>query len=90
MNGIAPDIDTMSALIRQVRGDVPLPGPVTAASRFMADLGLDSLQVVGLVFLWEQQYGVSMSGQEELLANLQTVGQAMDAIRALQSGSLQG
>jgi acyl carrier protein len=90
MNGTTPTVENMSELIRQVRGDAPLPGPVTAGSRFMADLGLDSLQVVGLVFLWEKQYGVAMSEQEELLAGLQTVGQAVEAIRSLQSASGHG
>jgi acyl carrier protein len=86
----AASIENMSELIRQIRGDASLPGPITAGSRFMADLGLDSLQVIGLVFLWEQHYGVAMSEHEELLASLDTVGQAVAAIRALQTTSVKG
>jgi acyl carrier protein len=60
-------------------------GEIVAESRFMADLGLDSMQVVGLVFLWEHTFDVSIGDQEEFLSRLDTVGQAIDALRLLQT-----
>jgi acyl carrier protein len=48
------------------------------------------MQVIGLAFLWEQRFAVSISDQEDLLARLETVGQAIDAIRTLQATALSG
>jgi acyl carrier protein len=87
MTDTAVTIAAMTELIQQIRGQQPLPGVITHETRFMADLGLDSMQVIGLAFLWEQTFGVSISEQEDLLARLETVGQAIDAIRSMQASA---
>jgi acyl carrier protein len=90
MTDTSVTVAAMSELIQQIRAQQPLPGDITRESRFMADLGLDSMQVIGLAFLWEQRFAVSISDQEDLLARLETVGQAIDAIRTLQATALSG
>jgi acyl carrier protein len=78
---------TMEALVRQIQRQ-PIPandfGP---HSRFVADLGMKSLELIGLVFICEQTFGVSLVSRPGLLARLQSVGEAIEAIRLLQNGS---
>jgi acyl carrier protein len=72
-------IATLQTLIADLR-DEPLRHELTPQTRFVQDLGLASLELIGLVYLCEQTFGISLVGQPGLLAKLLTVGQTLEAI----------
>jgi acyl carrier protein len=80
-------IQALRQLIEQLRETAPESLEVNAQTRFVGDLGLASLELIGLVFLCEQTFSVNLVEQNGLLAKIQTVGQAVDAIRSLQGES---
>ena len=55
----------------------------TAQSRFIDDLSLDSIDLVGLVAEMEEEFGVIVG--EERLRTFQTVGDAVVCLRALRN-----
>lgn len=55
----------------------------TAASRFIEDLSLDSIDLVGLVAEMEDEFGVIVG--EEQLRTFRTVGDAVECLRALKN-----
>jgi len=57
---------------------------VTAESRFIEDLGLDSIDLVGLVAELEEEFGVIVGEQQ--MRTFQTVGDAVECLRALRAG----
>jgi len=77
-------ITALCELLQQLRNGAPLPTELRPGTRFVNDLGLASLELIGLVFLCEQAFGVNLIDQPSLLARLQTVGETIDAIRDLQ------
>ena len=77
-------IEAMRKLIEQVRDGFALTVEVRHETRFAQDLGFASLELVGLVFLCEQTFKVSLANRADLVSRMQTVGQAVDAIRSLQ------
>jgi acyl carrier protein len=77
-------IEGLRRLIVQLREDIPRDVQVSNATRFVKDLGLSSLELIGLVFLCEQTFGVSLVSEEGLLSRLNTVGEAVAAIEDLQ------
>ena len=56
----------------------------TAESRFIDDLHLDSIDLVGLVAEMEDEFGVILN--EEQVRTFQTVGDAVDCFRAMRNG----
>jgi len=57
---IAPDTQVMQgilALLEEVQGDWELVGEITPQTRFIADLGLESLEIVILATKLQQLYG---------------------------------
>ena len=56
----------------------------TAESRFIEDLSLDSIDLVGLVSEMEEEFGVIVG--EEQLRTFRTVGDAVECLRALRKG----
>ncbi|TML64936.1 MAG: acyl carrier protein [Actinobacteria bacterium] len=54
------------------------PGAVTEEANFHHDLDADSLDLVELVMVLEERLGVPIP--EEELANINTVGQAVDVV----------
>lgn len=55
-------------------------GEVTAAASFINDLGADSLDTVELVMALEEEFDIEIPDEEA--EKLQTVGQAIDYIKA--------
>jgi acyl carrier protein len=86
MNVHPATLDSLRDLIRQIHAERPLDVVVGADTRFVTDLGFTSLELIGLVFLCEQSFGVSLIDQGGLLSQLRTVGQAVTAIDNLQHG----
>jgi len=56
----------------------------TAESRFIDDLHLDSIDLVGLVAEMEDEFDVILN--EEQVRTFQTVGDAVDCFRAMRNG----
>jgi acyl carrier protein len=75
------DFDRFRALIAQ-QLDVE-PAAVTAEKSFTEDLEADSLDIVELVMLLEEEYGFQISDDEA--EKLGTVGQAWDYVRSRQA-----
>jgi acyl carrier protein len=84
MSAQSATIRGIQQLVRQLRPDAPPDTPLSRETRFVADLGLASLELIGLVFLCEQTFSVSLIDQPGLLARLHTVGETVDALRKLQ------
>lgn len=66
----------MTILAEVVADQVDLT-KVTAETRFVEDLGLDSMTLVALVFLCEEAFGIDLEGHGEKLAGLLTVGDSL-------------
>lgn len=58
---------------------------VTDDAKFIDDLGADSLDVVELVMALEEEFDVEIA--DEQAEKIQTVGDAIEFIKALSSGS---
>lgn len=56
----------------------------TAESRFIEDLHLDSIDLVGLIAEMEDEFGVILNEQQ--VRTFQTVGDAVECFRALRNG----
>lgn len=87
----APDVDlrVMEKLVTQIRQNpAAQTKPFTPQTRFVADLGLKSLELIGLVFICEQTFNVQLTAHPGLIAKLHTVGQALDVIHLLQQGGV--
>ena len=58
MSAIAPDVmDGIMALLEEARGDWEYLGEIGPQTRFVGDLGLESLEIVILSTMVQQQYG---------------------------------
>jgi acyl carrier protein len=77
------NVTTFKSLVTQLRPEVAENKPFGRDTRFMADLGLGSLELIGLVFLCEESYQVDLTSHAEMVATLQTVGETIDAIAYL-------
>lgn len=85
MTPLAPTLANFLPLLTRVvrdEGSLGNVGNVGLQTRFVEDLGLDSLTLVALVFICEEEFQVSMVDQGEELAKLHTVG---DTLRFLAS-----
>jgi acyl carrier protein len=59
------------------------PGAVTRASTLAGDLMLDSISLISLMALAEGHFGLVLSEHAEAVANLRTVGDALDLLARL-------
>lgn len=84
----AATVPVLQGLLEQLRGDAALSQEVRRETRFVEDLGLASLELIGLVYLCEQTFEVSLVSQSGLLASLRNIGQTIDAITALQESGV--
>ena len=80
-------VATFESLVAQLRADIPIAKPFSRDTRFVADVGLCSLDMVGLVFLCEQTFQVDLTSEPELVPTLHTIGQVIDAIEAIRRSS---
>jgi acyl carrier protein len=76
-------LEALQDLIIQI---LPEPVPRTSIlpeTRLVADMGLESIDLIGLIYLCEQRFSVDLVSQGELLANITTVGEVLDFITTL-------
>jgi len=76
-------LEALQLLVEQLR-DTRLPAPLRRDDSYVDDLGFASVELVGLVFLCEQRFGVELVSQRGLLKTLKTAGLTVDAINRLQ------
>lgn len=88
MSATLEQIDTaaMVALVRQVAIDVSPDREITGSSRFVEDIGMESVTRLMLMTLVEQESGISLEKHLAALVELQTIEETVAFIRSLQTG----
>jgi acyl carrier protein len=88
MNELAlqQDIDTVSALVRRVASDGACPAQLTEATRFVEDVGMESINRLMLMTLLEQEFGINLEQHMSTLVELHTIGATARFIHALREG----
>lgn len=77
------DIDRMAALVRQVADEGHCREPITEVTRFVEDVGMESINRLMLMTLIEQEFGVSLEQHMGSLIELHTVGDTVRFVRSL-------
>jgi len=75
--------DAFVTLVSQIVSMDIARDAVTRDSTLAGDLGLDSISLISLIALAEERFGVSFAEHTEAVANLRTVGDALDLIDTL-------
>ena len=83
MSTIAPQVEVSAliSLVRQVVVDLPPDQPVLGSSRFIEDIGMESVNRLMLMSLVEQKFEISLENHMPALIELQTVQELADFIR---------
>ncbi|MFL6665323.1 MAG: acyl carrier protein [Rhizobacter sp.] len=83
MSNTPASFDAFTALIAQIAPIEIDAAALTRESTLAGDLMLDSISLISLMALTEERFGVSLSDQTEAVANLRTIGDALDLIDGL-------
>ena len=75
--------DAFVTLVSQIVSMDIARDAVTRDSTLAGDLGLDSISLISLIALSEERFGVSFAEHTEAVANLRTVGDALDLVDTL-------
>jgi acyl carrier protein len=85
--GTSPHRDaTFAAFVELVGRIAPIdidPAALTRDSTLAGDLMLDSISLISLMALTEARFGVALSEHSEDVANLRTLGDALDLLARL-------
>lgn len=79
-------LPALIALVRQVTVDLPPDREISAGSRFIEDIGMESVNRLMLMSLVEQEFGVDLEAHMGALAGQQTVGETARFLAALGAG----
>jgi acyl carrier protein len=83
MHDNAASFAAFVALIEQITS-VPInPVTLTRDTRLANDLALDSISLISLMALSEERFGISLAEHTARIANLRTVGDAVDLVDSL-------
>ncbi len=80
------DTSTFAAFVELVGQIAPIdidPAVLTRDTTLAGDLMLDSISLISLMALTEAHFGVALSEHSEAVANLRTLGDALDLIARL-------
>jgi acyl carrier protein len=80
------ELSRLISLVRQVAPDLPAAQEISGDSRFVEDIGMDSINRLLLMTLAEQECGVSLEEHMALLAEHRTVGETAGFIESLKVG----
>jgi acyl carrier protein len=85
VNTSAPPValSSLVALVRQVVIDLPPEQVIQGSSRFIEDIGMESVNRLMLMTLVEQEYELSLEAHMPVLIELQTVQQFADFLDSL-------
>ncbi|KVE03511.1 hypothetical protein CFB52_030450 [Burkholderia sp. AU18528] len=76
---------TLTELIPQIAALDIAPDMLTRETSLTSDLMLDSISLLSLMALTEDRLGVSFASHTEQVANLETIGDAVDLVETLLS-----
>jgi acyl carrier protein len=79
-------VNVFDALIRLIPQIVAIdiaPTSITRDTTLTGDLMLDSISLLSLMALTEERFGISFAEHTEEVANLTTVGDAVDLVETL-------
>lgn len=79
-------LSSVISLVRQVVVDLPPDQAVVAESRFIEDIGMESVNRLMLMTLVEQEFEVSLEDHMPTLIELQTVQELADFLGSLKAG----
>jgi acyl carrier protein len=77
------DVAKLATLIRQVTVDLPQAKEINENTRFVEDIGMESINRIMLITFVEQEFDVSLEKHMNKLVDLHTVGDTAKFIRAL-------
>ena len=77
-------IKALSEIIFKITQLDPETTPIDANSDYVKDLAMDSISLVSLVFMCEQEFDVKLSQHPKALENLTTVASTISFIEYLQ------
>jgi acyl carrier protein len=80
LNSDSESLQKLSELLKKVSG-IPL-GQVSESSRFVEDLGLDSLEMMELLFEAEETFSCPIEIPTEQLVNIVTVGDLLEVLKS--------
>jgi acyl carrier protein len=92
IGGITNDRDaatTFATFVELVGQIAPIdidPDALSRDSTLAGDLMLDSISLISLMALTEARFGIALSEQAEAVANLRTLGDALDLVDRLAAG----
>jgi acyl carrier protein len=75
------ELSTLVSLVRQVVVDLPSDQVVSGTSRFIEDIGMESVNRLMLMSLVEEEFKVSLEKHMATLIELQTLQELTDFIR---------
>jgi len=80
------ELSALIDLVRQVTVDLPADREISAGSRFIEDIGMESVNRLMLMTLVEQEFGINLEAHMGALAEHQTVGDTAHFLTALRTG----
>ncbi|MBN3848846.1 hypothetical protein G3N58_18735 [Paraburkholderia sp. Ac-20342] len=75
--------DALTGLIPQIVAIDIAPASITRDTTLTGDLMLDSISLLSLMALTEERFNISFAEHTEAVANLATVGDAVDLVETL-------
>ncbi|MBN3804054.1 hypothetical protein GXB81_13465 [Paraburkholderia sp. Ac-20336] len=75
--------DALTGLIPQIVAIDIAPASITRDTTLTGDLMLDSISLLSLMALTEERFDISFAEHTEAVANLATVGDAVDLVETL-------
>jgi acyl carrier protein len=81
------DMQALTALVRQAAGDGAGPADMHEDTRFVEDIGMESINRLMLMTLVEQHFGLSLEQHMATLVGLNTVGETARFLHGLRSGA---
>ncbi|NQZ08392.1 MAG: hypothetical protein HRT35_14645 [Algicola sp.] len=74
-------LEDLCELIARVAPEPIEREDITAATRFIEDLAMDSITLVALMFLCEEHFNIDVASQAEKIAELSTLGKTIEFIQ---------
>ena len=79
------ELSTLVSLVRQVVVDLPPDQVISGGSRFIEDIGMESVNRLMLMTLVEQEFEVGLEEHMPALIEMQTVQEFADFLRSLKA-----
>lgn len=88
MHDQGASFDAFVTLISQIAPIEIVPDSLTRDTTLAGDLMLDSISLISLMALSEERFGISLAEHTETVANMRTIGDAVDLIDALATATV--